>query len=65
MNTADQLANHIQRLQHRRQLVAEIHRQGQLTRATLAALWRTARHADTPRLILWTIQTMHSKRTQP
>ena len=53
--TADTITNRIIRLQRRRLVIQQIHQDGQLTRETIAALWRTTQHADNRRIIRWAI----------
>lgn len=52
----DPLTNHILRLNRRREVVAQIKADGQLTKRTIAALWRTTRPAEPARLIRWSIE---------
>lgn len=51
----DELTNKIIRLQRRRLVIHRIHQAGQLTRESIAALWRTSQPASNPQLIRWAI----------
>jgi len=62
--TADTITNQIIRLQRRRLVIQRIHQDGQLTRDTIAAIYRTTKPANRIQLIRWSINDTRHKLTR-